>query len=312
MDPEGTNTPSQRARRSRLFQAEPERLLIDEWVPVIVLPPPPTTPLQDEPEEPAEEDKPASLRPGAVPDEGRVGPVRIYVGAGTRQGAPAPASEEPSAGDEEITSPDASELELDASEEGPPGLEDDAPLKPGAPPPALVLPPSALAGAASQPVVLPSPAISPSAARPAAPATAPATATAAAPATATAAATAVTPPVEGGPEGKASETKPTSARPSEPPPLRIRGLPPPEEGARRPLTPIPPPEPFRPKPKAPAPNWPSRPQVLDPRPPSQRNEPAGPRNAGGMQTPTGPDLVLVVVGFIVILFLVLLIVLASD
>jgi hypothetical protein len=78
--PEPTNRPR---KRSRLFQAAPDALFVEEWVPNITLPPPPDAPLEEEegvvqldehglPERLEEEE----------PEEERRGPARIYVGKG--------------------------------------------------------------------------------------------------------------------------------------------------------------------------------------------------------------------------------------
>ena len=82
-------------KRSRLFQAAPDALFVEEWVPNITLPPPPDAPLEEEegvvqldehglPEREEEEE----------PEPERRGPARIYVG----KGASADAGAKPEAG----------------------------------------------------------------------------------------------------------------------------------------------------------------------------------------------------------------------
>lgn len=113
--PEPTSRPR---KRSRLFQAAPEALFVEEWVPNITLPPPPDAPLVEEegvvqldehglPERQEEEEE---------PEEERRGPARIYVGKGAATKAKGPV-----AGDELPVS----DVELpDLSLPSAPGFED--------------------------------------------------------------------------------------------------------------------------------------------------------------------------------------------
>ncbi len=65
--------------RSRLFSADPSAMLVDEWVPTIVLPPPPPDTAGRKEHEPSASD---SIPVSPEPEEPRVGPARIYVGDG--------------------------------------------------------------------------------------------------------------------------------------------------------------------------------------------------------------------------------------
>ncbi len=78
-------------KRSRLFQAKPGALLVEEWVPNITLPPPPQTPLEDDGQEALLDEHGLPEPLDEEPEEERRGPARIYVGEGTRSPAPAPA-----------------------------------------------------------------------------------------------------------------------------------------------------------------------------------------------------------------------------
>jgi hypothetical protein len=101
-----TSSPSRStARRSRLFDAEPDALLVEEWVPLIVLPSPPAgqplSALSDLPDNALSidgdlEDLDTSLPRLADVDEPRQGPARIYVGAGSPSGQAAARSATPS------------------------------------------------------------------------------------------------------------------------------------------------------------------------------------------------------------------------
>jgi len=90
------SAPSRSRKRSRLFQAAPDALQVEEWVPNITLPPPPDAPLEEEegvvqldehglPERDPEEEE---------PEEERRGPARIYVGQGAPTSAAPPTSDE--------------------------------------------------------------------------------------------------------------------------------------------------------------------------------------------------------------------------
>jgi hypothetical protein len=87
--PDPTSRPR---KRSRLFQAAPDALFVEEWVPNITLPPPPDVPLEEEeggvkldehglPERREEEEE---------PEDERRGPARIYVGKGATAKAQGP------------------------------------------------------------------------------------------------------------------------------------------------------------------------------------------------------------------------------
>jgi len=78
--------PSRSRKRSRLFQAAPEALFVEEWVPNITLPPPPDAPLEEE-EGVAQLDEhglPERSEDEEEPEEERRGPVRVYVGKGAQ------------------------------------------------------------------------------------------------------------------------------------------------------------------------------------------------------------------------------------
>ncbi|MFH1467169.1 MAG: hypothetical protein ABIO70_22485, partial [Pseudomonadota bacterium] len=94
-NPEDIANAGKPRRRSRLFQAAPDRLLVDEWVPNIKLPPPPATELEDEgPSALLDEHGLPVREPEEEPEPERRGPARIYVGQGglnaSGQRAPAP------------------------------------------------------------------------------------------------------------------------------------------------------------------------------------------------------------------------------
>ena len=78
--------PSRSRKRSRLFQAAPEALFVEEWVPNITLPPPPEAPLEEE-EGVAQLDEhglPERNEEEEEPEEERRGPARVYVGKGAQ------------------------------------------------------------------------------------------------------------------------------------------------------------------------------------------------------------------------------------
>jgi hypothetical protein len=81
-----TPPPSGRSKkRSRLFQAAPDALFVEEWVPNITLPPPPDEPLLEEDEGGVKLDEhglPERREEDEEPEEERKGPARIYVGPG--------------------------------------------------------------------------------------------------------------------------------------------------------------------------------------------------------------------------------------
>ncbi|MFH1463575.1 MAG: hypothetical protein ABIO70_04240 [Pseudomonadota bacterium] len=80
-------------RKSRLFQARPDRLLVDEWVPSIALPAPPPTPLEEAVGEPIVDEHGLPELAEEPEESVRVGPARLYVGQGQRP-KPASAGEE--------------------------------------------------------------------------------------------------------------------------------------------------------------------------------------------------------------------------
>ncbi len=78
--------PSSRSKkRSRLFQAAPDALFVEEWVPNITLPPPPDEPLLEDDEDGVKLDEhglPERSDEDEEPEVERTGPARIYVGPG--------------------------------------------------------------------------------------------------------------------------------------------------------------------------------------------------------------------------------------
>lgn len=77
--------PASRPRkRSRLFQAAPDALFVEEWVPNITLPPPPDAPLEEEEGVVLLDEHGLPVRSGdeEEPEPERRGPARIYVGKG--------------------------------------------------------------------------------------------------------------------------------------------------------------------------------------------------------------------------------------
>ncbi len=121
--------PGRSRKRSRLFQAAPDALYVEEWVPNITLPPPPDAPLEDDEGEVLldEHGLPERLDDDDEPEEERRGPARIYVGPGTadrsgggqRDELPVGSADMPSLsipGDEEDDSePSMPDLSIDGS-----------------------------------------------------------------------------------------------------------------------------------------------------------------------------------------------------
>ncbi len=71
-------------RRSRLFRGRPDRLLVDEWVPSIALPPPPDTPLEEEEVDDLLDEHGLPTLEAEAEEEVRTGPARLFVGRGLR------------------------------------------------------------------------------------------------------------------------------------------------------------------------------------------------------------------------------------
>ncbi len=82
--PEGPKE-SRPRKRSRLFQAAPDALRVDEWVPNITLPPPPDAPLVEEDDGQLKLDEHGlpEFAEEEEPEPERRGPVRIFVGKGS-------------------------------------------------------------------------------------------------------------------------------------------------------------------------------------------------------------------------------------
>ncbi len=82
--PRDQEPPVRAARRSRLFQARPDALLVEEWVPNITLPPPPDAPLEpDDPEQAQVDEHGLPTFEDDEPEERLSGPARLFVGMGT-------------------------------------------------------------------------------------------------------------------------------------------------------------------------------------------------------------------------------------
>lgn len=107
-------SPDRPSKRSRLFQARPDRLLVEEWVPSIALPAPPQTPLEEIPGEPRVDEHGIPELPHEPDDTVRVGPARLYVGQGRR---PTTQGEAPG-GDEAQAGYFVAELRLPRPEDG--------------------------------------------------------------------------------------------------------------------------------------------------------------------------------------------------
>ncbi len=94
------------ARRSPLFRSRPDRLLVEEWVPNITLPPPPDTPLEEDDPEQARLDEHGlptfAEEKEEEPGPSSGGPARLFVGMGQRGArVQAPTLEAEGADDEE-------------------------------------------------------------------------------------------------------------------------------------------------------------------------------------------------------------------
>jgi hypothetical protein len=108
-------------KRSRLFQAAPDALFVDEWVPNITLPPPPDTPLLEDESEVKLDEHGLPARPEEEePEPERRGPARIFVGRGaSAEGGSSGAPELSASSMPDLRLPGAGELESATDDEDP-------------------------------------------------------------------------------------------------------------------------------------------------------------------------------------------------